>query len=71
MTTVFFAATKPVFDAVTVKVPCSAAAAFVACALLPGAARLRKRLSDDGKPYKECRDCGTFLDISDPFVPPA
>jgi len=36
-----------------------------------GLHRYQRRVTDDGKPYKECRDCGKFLDLHDPYVPPA
>lgn len=35
-----------------------------------GLHRYEPRRTDDGKWYKECRFCGKFLDVPEPFVPP-
>jgi len=31
-----------------------------------GLHRWQRKRSDDGKPYKECRRCGKFLDVTKP-----
>jgi hypothetical protein len=35
-----------------------------------GLHRYERRLTDDGQRYKECRDCGKFLDMPGPFIGP-
>lgn len=36
-----------------------------------GLHRYERRRTEDGKWYQECRYCGKFRDIPDPYVPPA